>query len=251
MKSLIRTFVALAVLLVAALSVFSLSQAQEEKPISLDPITESGDTLKDSDESYVELGLPSPLGTEELTIDEGLSSEVESREPSSPEATSKTYVPLILNPPLTVVNNGNFEAGNTSWQATSTTGRTLIRTSFAPTSVSMHGGAWGAWLGGRDYETSALQQTISIQPGSTYLTYWHWIGSSDYCGYDFARIKLNGVTVVQYNLCSSTNTGGWVKKVFNLSAYAGQTVALRIEVKNDYALNSNLFIDDIKFQSTP
>ena len=52
------------------------------------------------------------------------------------------------------------------------------------------------------------------------------------------------------DLCSSNNTGGWVQKSINLSAYAGQTVTLQIRAATDGSLNSNWFIDDVSFQST-
>jgi hypothetical protein len=39
--------------------------------------------------------------------------------------------------------------------------------------------------------------------------------------------------------------------VVNLSAYANQCVTVQIRVTTDSSLNSNLFIDDVAFQSTP
>jgi hypothetical protein len=56
--------------------------------------------------------------------------------------------------------------------------------------------------------------------------------------------------VEQYDLCSSTDTGGWVQNVVNLSAYAGTTVTIRIEAECDVSLNSNLFIDHVEFSSS-
>ena len=53
-----------------------------------------------------------------------------------------------------------------------------------------------------------------------------------------------------YDLCSDNNTGGWVKKVVNLSAYAGQSVEIQIRAECDGSFNSNLFIDHVAFQSS-
>lgn len=53
-----------------------------------------------------------------------------------------------------------------------------------------------------------------------------------------------------YDLCESTHTGGWAKHVINLSAYAGQSVSLQIRAETDSSLNSNLFIDDVSFQTS-
>ena len=84
-----------------------------------------------------------------------------------------------------------------------------------------------------------------------YLAYWHWIASEDSCGWDFGGVLVNGTVVDVYDLCDSASTGGWVHHVVNLSAYAGQAVTFQIRVETDSSLNSNLFIDDVSFQSTP
>jgi hypothetical protein len=112
-----------------------------------------------------------------------------------------------------------------------------------------HTGGYAAWLGGLRGETTAIQQQASISAAMPHLTYWHWIGSADYCGYDKAYVRVNGATVNSYNLCAMTNTGGWVKRTVNLSAYAGQSVALQLRVVTDGSLNSNLFVDDFGFQA--
>jgi len=150
-----------------------------------------------------------------------------------------------------LVPNGDFEQGATIWTQSSTNGRQQIRNSFAPNSVSPYSGAWGAWLGGALNEQGYLQQTVTVPASAPYLYFYNWIGSADYQGYDFGYVVINGVTVSTVDLHSGANTGGWVKRVTNLSAYAGQTVALRIAVATDDSLNSNWFIDDVGFQSTP
>lgn len=84
-----------------------------------------------------------------------------------------------------------------------------------------------------------------------YLSYWHWIASVDFCGYDFGKVLINGSVVESYDLCDANNTSGWVQRVVNLSAYSGQSVALQIRAECDFSYNSNLFIDQVAFQSTP
>lgn len=53
------------------------------------------------------------------------------------------------------------------------------------------------------------------------------------------------------DLCGTYDTGGWVHRVVNLSAYAGTTVSLQIFARTDSYLNSNWFIDDVAFQASP
>jgi hypothetical protein len=126
----------------------------------------------------------------------------------------------------------------------------VIRTTFVG-SVVPHSGTYAAWLGGRYNETTAIQQQVTITGGAPYLAYWHWIASIDVCNHDRGSVRVNGAIVQSYDLCWSTSTHGWVKHVVNLSAYAGQSVTLRIQASADATLNSNLFIDDVGFQSTP
>ncbi len=163
------------------------------------------------------------------------------------------YLPSVLNnyplPPSPLVNPG-FESGSTGWTEYSAHGWDIITNSF-PTGVTAHAGSWGAWLGGDFDDISYVQQTVTIPTATPYLAYWHWIASADSCGFDYGLVVINGNQVVhQYNLCSSANTGGWVKHVVNLNAYKGQTVSLQIRAETDASFNSNLFIDDVSFQAS-
>jgi hypothetical protein len=64
-------------------------------------------------------------------------------------------------------------------------------------------------------------------------------------------VLVNGTVVDVYTLCTTSSTGGWVKHVVNLSAYANQNVTLQIRVEADNSGNSNLFVDDVAFQASP
>jgi hypothetical protein len=171
-------------------------------------------------------------------------------EGDAPTAQHFVYLPVVSRSAVTQATNGNFESGVTGWTIYSARSRNVIRTSFSPNTVTPLSGAWGAWLGGMYSEITHLEQSIKIYAGTAYLAYWHYIASSDYCGYDFARVNVNGTQVDQYDLCTTANTNGWRKHVVNLSAYAGQTVTVRIRVTTDDSLNSNLFLDDVSFQAT-
>ncbi len=164
---------------------------------------------------------------------------------STPPPPTPTPPPPSGNP----FTNPGFESGATGWTEFSSNGFTLITNSGLP--VVPHGGSWLAWLGGASNETSYVQQQITVPTSNTYLSYWHWIDSADLCNYDFAYVKVNGTSVHTYNLCSSTNTGGWVQKTVNLASYSGQTVMVRVEVTTDGSLTSNLFLDDFSFQAAP
>jgi predicted secreted protein len=145
--------------------------------------------------------------------------------------------------------NGDFEAGTAGWTEGSSHGWPVIVTSF-PGSITAHSGSHAAWLGGEYDDISYVQQQVTISAGAPYLVYWHWIASSDVCGYDFGGVLLNSTVVDIYNLCSSTNTNGWVKHSVDLSAHIGQSVMLQIRAETDSTLNSNLFVDDVSLAAS-
>ena len=146
--------------------------------------------------------------------------------------------------------NGDFELGPVNWEQYSTHGYDVIVYIFPP-SVTPYNGTWAAWLGGVYDDTSYIQQQVSVSSQLPYLSFWYWIASGDACGYDFGSVRVNGSMVLQYDLCSNTSTGGWVQRVLNLSAYAGTTVMLQLRAECDDSFNSNLFIDQVAFQSAP
>lgn len=164
------------------------------------------------------------------------------------------YFPIILKnypplPALPSLANGDFEAGRDgSWTEYSKNGWDLIVNDF-PTPVTPHSGDWAAWLGGAYHEVAELSQQVSIPAGATSLslTYWYWIGSQDVCGYDHGWFEVNGTKLKNYDLCSSRNTGGWVKETVNFGSYAGQTVTIKFHVDTDGVFNSNFFLDDVAF----
>jgi hypothetical protein len=152
-------------------------------------------------------------------------------------------------PPAGLVNGG-FEAGpDAGWTQYSSLGYELIyHSNDLP--VSAHGGAWAAWMGGVLNEVANLRQQVTVPPAQPYLSYWHWIDSDDECGFDFAGVIVNGTTAEVYSLCTDNNTNGWVKRVVNLSAYAGQSIDLRIQSETDDLYNSTMFVDDVAFQAS-
>ncbi|NUQ38245.1 MAG: S8 family serine peptidase [Caldilineales bacterium] len=144
--------------------------------------------------------------------------------------------------------NGGFEQGReVGWRSYSSNGWHLIFPgSDLPGTITPHGGAWAAWLGGDDNELSALTQRVTIPQSHPTLRFWYWIASQDYCGYDFGGVVINNTQLADaFTLCSARDTNGWVLRTVDLSAFAGQTVELQLRADTDGSLNSNLFIDDV------
>jgi thermitase len=167
--------------------------------------------------------------------------------------SSTVYMPLVTwetaISPQPEIPNGDFESGPVVWSQYSSGGFPLIlSTGYLP--HLPHGGDWAARLGGPPYELSYLQQQLTIPSSHPFLAYWHWIESDDVCGYDFARIRVNGTVVQSYDLCWATSTGGWERHTVNLGAYSNQSIVVRIEAETDYSLDSDLLIDDVTFSTT-
>jgi mRNA-degrading endonuclease HigB of HigAB toxin-antitoxin module len=162
------------------------------------------------------------------------------------------YLPLILKGGTSQVFgiiNGGFEQGSVGWTEDSEYGWDLIYF-YDDTTVDAHNGNWLAWLGGDNNEISRLSQTVKISPASPYLHFWYWIDSVDICGYDYARVKIDGNIVRTFKLCEDKNTYGWAHAAVNLSAYKGMTVSLMFEVTTDILYNSNFFLDDVSLSSS-
>lgn len=156
-----------------------------------------------------------------------------------------TATPTIVPPASPIVNPGFEQGPGAGWQEYSAQGWDIILNGGFPGSVAPHGGQWLAWLGGGNDEIAYVRQTVTIPAGASTLSFWAWIASEDYCGYDFGGVMVNNTVVNAFNLCTSTSTSGWVRRTVNLAAYAGQSVALQIRAETDSSLNSNLFIDDV------
>ncbi|MDQ4079045.1 MAG: hypothetical protein M3220_22730 [Chloroflexota bacterium] len=178
---------------------------------------------------------------------------------------SSHFFPLVLNPPappsapprtpFVPLRNGGFENGRIAWQESSTYEYELIlHQDYEYLRFAPHCGEWLVWLGGLEGETSMISQEVTVPVNASYLGYWHLIESADdTCSDDFGFVRVNESVVDGYYLCVNTSTSEWRKRVVDLSLYAGQTVTLDIRAVNDTTPGSisNLFIDDIAFQTTP
>jgi hypothetical protein len=175
--------------------------------------------------------------------------------------TQLTYMPLVMNPPPTptftltptatptpvVLPNGGFEQGHTIWHEVSSKGFEIIQ--YKDTlPVAPYQGSWAAWEGGSDSMAESIDQTVLVTAERPYLSYWRWIKSTDSCSHDIGKVMINNNTIDSFSLCSSTNTGKWVKVVYNLKSYAGPNVVLKISLTNDGNLPSSLFLDYFVFQ---
>lgn len=170
--------------------------------------------------------------------------------PTGPTATP-TRTPTPTNTPTRTptpgsgsIVNGTFESGrNVGWTESSSRGAVLV------SSGSAYQGTWKAWLGGANNETAQLSQTITVPSGAT-LYYRYRITSTDSCNYDYAYVRVGTTTLRTHNLCSSTQTSGYVQGSVSLSAYAGQTVSLNFRVTTDVSYSSSFYLDNVGYTAS-
>jgi hypothetical protein len=161
----------------------------------------------------------------------------------------------VAAPVATQFVNGGFESGPAvGWTEYSLLDQPIIvddKTLKGSTDVTAHSGSWLAWLGGTEDadEVSYIKQQVTIDAAAPVLAYWHYVQSIDVCGWDWARVLVNGAEVTKFSLCMNTNTGAWVRRTADLSAYIGQTVWVQFQANTNQYNWSSWFIDDVTLEA--
>ena len=168
--------------------------------------------------------------------------------------TLRVYLPAILravdfpNP----LSNPGFEEGYSGWNFFSTQGGLDIISS-----AHAHSGLYSARLGNWDenYRKAYISQYVAVPIGRPWLTYWHYVDTpEDYCPmftrYDFISIQVNLYEEDYYSLCDDVDHPNrvWLKQAFDLSAYQGMRVYLRIYFESDGNWASDIYVDDFNFE---
>lgn len=171
------------------------------------------------------------------------------------------YLAQYLNPggaPALGANalaNPGFEGGATSWTQSSSAGTAIVTNDAA----NARAGSWYAWLGGSDNLTDTLFQAITIPQGAARLQFWYRINTSETTSasaFDRLTISLastlNGATVESIGTLSNVDaTSGWVQSpVYDLSAFAGQTLRLQFRATTDFSNPTSFRIDDVTVNGT-
>jgi hypothetical protein len=146
------------------------------------------------------------------------------------------------------IKNPGFELGdNGDWKSYTQSGSSNI---FLNSGA--HSGNWLAWLGGTHQEVGYIEQTLTIPTDRPYLTYWGWISSEEpTCGGDYVWFLAGNTALYGYNLCAPYNNTAWGQGWVNLTAYAGTTQHIRIQVQTNSTLLSSLYVDDFAFAAAP
>ncbi|OQQ14275.1 peptidase M4 [Streptomyces sp. M41(2017)] len=139
-----------------------------------------------------------------------------------------------------LLGNPGFESGNTTWTASSG----VITTD---TGEAAHGGSYKAWLDGYgSTHTDTLSQSVAVPSGcKATLTFYLHIDTAETTtstAYDKLTVTAGSTTLATYsNLNKAT---GYVQKTFDLSSFAGSTVALKFSGVEDSSLQTSFVVDD-------
>jgi hypothetical protein len=151
-----------------------------------------------------------------------------------------------------LAQNGGFEAGNAGWQQFSAQGYELI-SDFNP-----RGGVLSAYLAGVNDADDRLRQTITL-PGdmlTVTLEAWWFLATAETGGaFDTMTVSLltaDGAAIVDLLTVDNTAAVGvWDRIALDLSAYAGQTVAIQFAARTDANNISDFYLDDVSVLACP
>lgn len=169
----------------------------------------------------------------------------------SPEA------PVVATGACTeLITDGGFE-GSTAWMEYSKQGNPIMCDSNScPFMPQPYAGNGLAWLGGEDFEVSAIRQYVDVPADAvkTSLTFQMWLASDDICSFDYGGAYIGTadgrwLAVAQATLCADTSTDGWVPYTVDLTEYAGQTISVSFSANTDISYPSSIFVDNVSVQA--
>lgn len=138
--------------------------------------------------------------------------------------------------PAERVVNGGFESGNSYWSLGS--GASVVTT-------RAYAGTHSLLVGGTTSSTQSATQQVTVPTGasSQTLTLRSYVTTqeSGSTAYDRLNIQANGTTLKSYSNASPTGT--WTATTVDLSAYAGQTITLKLQAVNDSTLPTSFYVD--------
>lgn len=148
--------------------------------------------------------------------------------------------------PTQPVGNGGFESGTAPWTATANVIGTWSQ-------YPARSGTRNAWLnGGGRVQTDTVSQPVAIPSGCSSVQLRFWIrittAETETVAYDKLTVTLGGTTVATYTNLDKTT--GYVEKVIDASAFAGQTVTLKFNGVEDWSLQTSFVLDDVSISAS-
>jgi hypothetical protein len=185
-------------------------------------------------------GTPTTAGTSNVTVTARDSA-------STPQSGSTSFTWTINNPgggcssPGQKLGNPGFESGSAPWTATAN-----VIGAFA--GQTAHSGTRFAWEDGYGTtHTDTLSQTVTLPAGCTNytLTFWLHIDSAETTTttqFDRLTVQMGATTIATFS--NLNKAAGYQLRSFNVAAFAGQTVTLKLTGTEDISLQTSFVTDD-------
>jgi hypothetical protein len=150
-----------------------------------------------------------------------------------------------------ILVNGGFESTLSPWVAVGT------GVTYEPFGSYPHSGTGYVSLGGRNSETEAVYQAVTIPTDATgRMTFWLNVTSAEGATtvqYDKLFVEVRSQTgallstLATYSNVNRGSAGAYIQRgPFNVTAYRGQTVRLQFRSSTDYSLITTFRIDDVE-----
>jgi hypothetical protein len=134
------------------------------------------------------------------------------------------------------VSNGSFESGNSYWS---------LGSGAAVVTTRAYSGTHSLLAGGTVSSTQSATQQVTVPTGATSqtLSFRTYVTTSESgtTAYDRLNIQANGTTLKTFS--NASTKGSWFTTSVELSAYAGQTITLKLQAVNDSTLPTSFYVD--------
>ncbi|TQK51339.1 hypothetical protein FBY35_1736 [Streptomyces sp. SLBN-118] len=146
-------------------------------------------------------------------------------------------------------NTSGGQTGTAGWNWTATMGGSFVGNWSTYPANTGSNYAWFGGYGATETETMSQQVTIPSNVNQAWLGYYSRIGTleTDQVAYDTLKVQVvDGTTTTTLGTLSNVNANSsYVYRSYDLSAYRGHTVTIKLLCNEDASLRTDFIVDDV------